>query len=238
MTQRVVLVTGAAGGIGTAIVNRFRRDGEIVVGSDLANSDIDVDITNRSSIEAAVAKVLAEHGRIDVLCNNAGIAAVGDVVDASIEDWTSTFAVNVFGLASMSRAVLPHMRASQSGVIINTCSVAASVGLVQRAVYSASKGAVLALTKAMAADELPYGIRVNSVSPGTVWSPWVERVVATTPDPAATVDAMRKRQPLGRMVSVEEVADAVAYLASPSTFTTGSDFLLDGGMTGVRIVTT
>jgi 2-keto-3-deoxy-L-fuconate dehydrogenase len=238
MTQRVVLVTGAAGGIGTAIMNRFRRDGETVVGLDLANSDIDVDITNRSSIEAAVAKVLAEHGRIDVLCNNAGIAAVGDVVDASLEDWTSTFAVNVFGLASMSRAVLPHMRALQSGVIINTCSVAASVGLVQRAVYSASKGAVLALTKAMAADELPYGIRVNCVSPGTVWSPWVERVVATTADPAATVDAMRKRQPLGRMVSVEEVADAVAYLASPSTFTTGSDFLLDGGMTGVRIVTT
>jgi 2-keto-3-deoxy-L-fuconate dehydrogenase len=88
----------------------------------------------------------------------------------------------------------------------------------------------------MAADEVGYGIRVNCVSPGTVWSPWVERVVATTPDPAATVENMRKRQPMGRMVSVEEVADAVAYLAAPSTFTTGSDFLLDGGITGVRIV--
>jgi 2-keto-3-deoxy-L-fuconate dehydrogenase len=234
--NRVVVVTGAAGGIGTAIAARFRIDGATVVGLDLAGSDIDVDLTDAASIEAAVARIMGENGRIDVLCNNAGIAAVGDVVDATLADWTSTFAVNVFGLAAMSKAVLPHMRASQSGVIINTCSVAASVGLVQRAVYSASKGAVLALTKAMAADEVAYGIRVNCVSPGTVWSPWVERVVATTPDPAATVENMRKRQPMGRMVSVDEVADAVAYLAAPSTFTTGSDFLLDGGITGVRIV--
>ncbi len=238
MTQRVVLVTGAAGGIGTAIVDRFRRDGDRVIGLDLANSDVDVDLTDRSSVEGVIAKIVAECGRIDVLCNNAGVAAVGDVVDASHEDWTSTFAVNVFGLASISKAVLPHMRAEQSGVIVNTCSVAASVGLVQRAVYSASKGAVLALTKAMAADEIAYGIRVNCVSPGTVWSPWVERVVSTTPDPEATVENMRRRQPLGRMVSVDEVADAVAYLAAPSTFTTGSDFLLDGGITGVRIVGT
>jgi 2-keto-3-deoxy-L-fuconate dehydrogenase len=232
----VVVVTGAAGGIGTAIAARFRNDGETVVGLDLAGSDIDVDVTSPASTEAAVARIVAEHGAIHVLCNNAGIAAVGDIVTATPEDWMSTFAVNVFGLAAMSKAVLPHMRAANSGVIINTCSVAASVGLVQRAVYSASKGAVLALTKAMAADEVGYGIRVNCVSPGTVWSPWVERVVATTPDPAATVENMRKRQPMGRMVSVEEVADAVAYLAAPSTFTTGSDFLLDGGITGVRIV--
>jgi 2-keto-3-deoxy-L-fuconate dehydrogenase len=236
MTQRVVLVTGAAGGIGTAIVDRFRRDNELVVGVDLSNSDIAVDLTDSQSVATAVAEVITQHGRIDVLCNNAGIASVGTVVDATTDDWTSTFAVNVFGLATISKAVLPHMRAAHSGVIINTCSVAASVGLVQRAVYSASKGAVLALTKAMAADELTHGIRVNCVSPGTVWSPWVERVVAATADPAATAENMRRRQPLGRMVSVEEVADAVAYLAAASTFTTGSDFLLDGGMTGVRIV--
>ncbi len=236
MTPRVVLVTGAAGGIGSAIVERFRRDGEVVVGLDLAGSDLEVDVTEPPSVEAAVERVIAEHGRIDVLCNNAGIAAVGDVVSATPADWTSTFAVNVFGLATMSKTVLPHMRAVRSGVVVNTCSVAASVGLVQRAVYSASKGAVLALTKAMAADEIGYGIRVNCVSPGTVWSPWVERVVASTENPQATVENMRRRQPLGRMVAVEEVADAVAYLASPTTYTTGADFLLDGGVTGVRIV--
>jgi 2-keto-3-deoxy-L-fuconate dehydrogenase len=236
MTQRVVLVTGAAGGIGSAIVDRFRQDGEVVAGLDLAGSDYDVDLTNPVSVTDVVARIIAQHGRIDVLCNNAGVAAVGDVIDATLDDWSSTFAVNVFGLATMSKAVLPHMRARKSGVIINTCSVAASVGLVQRAVYSASKGAVLALTKAMAADEVAHGVRVNCVSPGTVWSPWVERVVSTTENPEATIDAMRRRQPLGRMVSVAEVADAVAYLAAPSTFTTGSDFLLDGGVTGVRIV--
>jgi 2-keto-3-deoxy-L-fuconate dehydrogenase len=238
MNSRVVLVTGAAGGIGSAIVQRFRRDGEIVIGLDLAGSDIDVDLTQPSTVNSAVERIMSEHGHIDVLCNNAGVAAVGDVVDASLDDWTSTFAVNVFGLAAMSKAVIPHMRAYGSGVIVNTCSVAASVGLVQRAVYSASKGAVLALTKAMAADEIAHGIRVNCVSPGTVWSPWVERVVAATENPEATVENMRRRQPLGRMVAVEEVADAVAYLASPTTFTTGSDFLLDGGVTGVRIVGT
>jgi 2-keto-3-deoxy-L-fuconate dehydrogenase len=236
MTKRVVLVTGAAGGIGTAIANRFRNDNETVIGLDLANSDIDTDLTDPASVHHAVAQVMDEHGRIDVLCNNAGIAAVGDIVTATLDQWTSTFAVNVFGLASISKAVLPHMRAAHSGVIVNTCSVAASVGLVQRAIYSASKGAVLALTKAMAADEVQYGIRVNCVSPGTVWSPWVERVVATTDDPAATFESMRRRQPMGRMVSVDEVADAIAYLAAPSTFTTGSDFLLDGGITGVRLV--
>jgi 2-keto-3-deoxy-L-fuconate dehydrogenase len=236
MKQRVVLVTGAAGGIGSAIVDRFRQDGDRVIGLDLVGSDVDIDLTAPSTINAAIERIMSEHARIDVLCNNAGIASVGDVVSASLEDWTSTFSVNVFGLATMSKAVLPHMRTARSGVIVNTCSVAASVGLVQRAVYSASKGAVLALTKAMAADEIGFGIRVNCVSPGTVWSPWVERVVASTDNPQATIDNMRRRQPLGRMVAVEEVADAVAYLASPSTYTTGADFLLDGGVTGVRIV--
>jgi 2-keto-3-deoxy-L-fuconate dehydrogenase len=236
MTERVVLVTGAAGGIGTAIAQRFRQDGDIVVGLDLTGSDVDVDLTDSQSVNDVVSRILDEYGRIDVLCNNAGIAAVGDIVTATQDDWTATFAVNVFGLATISKAVLPHMRAYRAGAIVNTCSVAASVGLVQRAVYSASKGAVLALTKAMAADEVAHSIRVNCVSPGTVWSPWVERVVSTTEDPEATIDAMRRRQPMGRMVSVHEVADAVAYLAAPSTFTTGADFLLDGGITGVRIV--
>jgi NAD(P)-dependent dehydrogenase (short-subunit alcohol dehydrogenase family) len=132
--------------------------------------------------------------------------------------------------------VLPVMRAAGRGAVVNTCSVVASVGLVDRAVYSASKGAVLALTRALAADEVGHGIRVNCVSPGTVSSPWVERLAAAQDDPAATLDALRRRQPLGRMVSCEEVAAAVLYLADDTTFTTGADFLLDGGITGIRLV--
>ena len=233
MAKRVVMVTGSAGGIGSSVAKRFSGLGATVIGLDLVNG---FDVTDPTACVAAVAEAVAQHRRIDVLCNNAGVGAVGDVVTASSEDWNRVFAVNVFGIANMSRAVLPVMRAAGKGAIVNTCSIAATVGLAQRAVYSASKGAVLSLTKAMAADEVRNGIRVNCVSPGTVSSPWVERLIAETEDPAATLDALRRRQPLGRLVSCDEVADAVVYLAAESTFTTGSDFLLDGGIAGVRIV--
>jgi 2-keto-3-deoxy-L-fuconate dehydrogenase len=233
MAQRVIVVTGASGGIGTAIAEAFTALGDTVVGLDLVEG---FDVTDPQACADAAARIEAEHGTIDVLCNNAGIAAVGDVVTSTPDEWHGVFAVNVFGVANMSRAVLPGMRAAGGGAVVNTCSVVASVGLVERAVYGASKGAVLALTKAMAADEVAHGIRVNCVSPGTVWSPWVERLVQTTPDPDGAVDALRRRQPLGRMVSCEEVAAAVVYLAAPDTFTSGADFLLDGGITGVRIV--
>jgi len=238
MTQRptntrIVLVTGASGGIGSAIVDRFTTDGATVIGLDLLDG---FDVTDDSACRRAVDEVLRDHGCIDVLCNNAGISSIGDVVASTPADWRRVFEVNVFGVANLSRAVLPTMRAARSGVVINTCSVAASVGLVDRAVYSASKGAVLALTRAMAADEAVNGIRVNCVSPGTVASPWVERLVATTDDPASTMEALQRRQPLGRLVDCNEVADAVAYLAAPSTYTTGADFLLDGGITGIRLV--
>ncbi|MEO6125517.1 MAG: SDR family oxidoreductase [Ilumatobacteraceae bacterium] len=233
MNTRIVVVTGARGGIGSAIVERFTRDGDTVIGLDLLDG---FDVTDDSACRDAVDEIARDHGRIDVLCNNAGIASVGDVVASTPADWQRVFDVNVFGIANLSRVVLPSMRAAGSGVLINTCSVAASVGLVDRAVYSASKGAVLALTRAMAADEAGHGIRVNCVSPGTVASPWVERLVAATDDPASTMNALRRRQPLGRLVDCNEVADAVAYLAAPSTYTTGADFLLDGGITGVRLV--
>ncbi len=233
MAQRVIVVTGARGGIGQAIVEAFTALGDQVVGLDLLDG---FDVTDAHTCAEAAAQIIAEHGAVDVLCNNAGIAATGDVVASTPDEWERVFAVNVFGMANMSRAFLPAMRAAGRGAIVNTCSVVASVGLVERAVYGASKGAVLALTKAMAADEIVHGIRVNCVSPGTVWSPWVERLVQTTPDPAAAEEALRRRQPLGRMVSCEEVADAIVYLSAPTTFTTGADFLLDGGITGVRIV--
>lgn len=233
MTQRVVLVTGSAGGIGAVTADLFRAHGDVVLGLDLADG---FDVTDRAACEGAVRDVVATHGRIDVLCNIAGVGAVGDVVDASEADWQHVFGVNVFGVANMSRAVLPTMRAAGRGAIVNACSVAASVGLVERAVYSASKGAVLALTKAMAADEVKHGVRVNCVSPGTVKSPWVERLVAATPDPDRTMEALRRRQPMGRLVGCDEVAEAIRYLAAPTTFTTGADFLLDGGITSVRLV--
>ncbi len=233
MTERVVVVTGSRGGIGTALVERFTANGDIVVGLDLLDG---FDVTDAEACAVTTETVVADHGRIDVLCNNAGVGAVGNAVTATADEWHRVFAVNVFGVANMCRAVLPVMRTAGKGVVVNTCSVVASVGLVDRAVYSASKGAVLALTRALAADEVAYGIRVNCVSPGTVSSPWVERLAAAQDDPAATLEALRRRQPLGRMVSCEEVAAAVLYLADGTTFTTGADFLLDGGITGMRLV--
>lgn len=228
-----MIVTGHVGGIGSVTADRFRTSGDTVIGLDIAEG---FDITDDTACAAAVERVVADHGRIDVLCNVAGVGAVGDVVQATTADWQRVFAVNVFGLANMSKAVLPVMRGAGQGAIVNVCSVVASVGLVERAVYSASKGAVLSLTKSMAADEVRHGIRVNCVSPGTVSSPWVERLIAATPDPDRAWDGLRKRQPLGRLVSCEEVAEAIWYLAAETTFTTGADFLLDGGITGVRLV--
>ena len=233
MSQRVVIVTGSRGGIGTAIAARFGASGDIVVGLDLLDG---FDVSDPDACATTVRTIVAEHGRIDVLCNNAGIGAVGDAVTATPDDWQRVFAVNIFGVANMCRAVLPVMRAAGSGAVVNTCSVVASVGLVERAVYSASKGAVLAFTKSLAADEVGYGIRVNCVSPGTVLSPWVERLAQAQDDPEQVLTALRRRQPLGRMVSCEEVADAVHYLAADTTFTSGADFLLDGGITGMRLV--
>src|SRR5580765_7251353 len=233
MPERVVIVTGTSGGIGSAIAAEFGALGDVVVGLDLLEG---FDVTDPEQCRAVAQRVADEHGRIDVLCNNAGIGAVGDVTQATVDEWQRVFAANVFGIAYLSAAVLPTIRRAGRGAIVNTCSVAAAVGLVERAVYSASKGAVLGLTRAMAADEAEHAIRVNCVSPGTVDGPWVRRLIEQSDDPAATRAALERRQPLGRLVGPEEVAKAVAFLAADTTFTTGQELLLDGGITGVRIV--
>jgi NAD(P)-dependent dehydrogenase (short-subunit alcohol dehydrogenase family) len=229
----VVVVTGTSGGIGSAIAAEFASLGDTVVGLDILEG---FDVTDPEQCRSEAARIEREHGGIDVLCNNAGIGAVGDVTEATVDEWERVFAVNVFGIAHLSAAVLPAMRRAGRGAIVNTCSVAAAVGLVERAVYSASKGAVLGLTRAMAADEAEHGIRVNCVSPGTVDGPWVRRLIENSDDPDATRSALERRQPLGRLVAPEEVAKAVAFLAAGTTFTTGQELLLDGGITGVRIV--
>lgn len=232
--SRVVIVTGTAGGIGSTIAEAFEALGDTVVGLDIENG---FDVRDPAACQAEARRVHDAYGRIDVLCNNAGVGAVGDVVQAAPDDWDRVFAVNVFGIAHLSAAVLPFMRTGGSGAIVNTCSVAAEIGLVERAVYSASKGAVLGLTKAMAADEAANGIRVNCVSPGTVDGPWVRRLIADSDDPDATRSGLEARQPLGRLVAPEEVAASVVFLAAPTTFTSGQQFLLDGGITGIRLVT-
>ena len=194
------------------------------------------DVTDDASVRAAVADAADRVGRIDIVINNAGIGAQGDVAANDDAQWHQVLDVNVIGMARVSRAALPWLRQSPSAAIVNTCSIAAWAGLPQRALYSASKGAVYGLTLAMAADHVREGIRVNAVAPGTVDTPWVGRLLDAAPDPAAERAALQARQPSGRLVTADEVAHAVCYLASPlSGSTAGTVLAVDGGMYGLRL---
>lgn len=238
------LVTGGVSGIGLAIVTAFTAAGAKVVVLDRAASAPDdlpaagyvrADITDDAEVRAAVEAAVAMLDGLDVLVNNAGVGVVGTVLDATDEEWHRVLDVNVVGTARVSRAAWPHLTQSSHPAVVNTASIVATAGLPQRAVYSASKGAVLALTRAMAADGLPDGIRVNAVIPGTVDTPWVSRLLAAHSDPDAQRAALVGRQPHGRLVRPEEVAHAVLYLASPRAgSTTGAELAVDGGMAGLR----
>jgi NAD(P)-dependent dehydrogenase (short-subunit alcohol dehydrogenase family) len=237
------LVTGGASGIGLATAQLLAARGARVAALDLDPSGvaepllgIKADVTDDASVRAAVDTVVAEFGGLDVVVNNAGIGAQGDVAANDDDQWKRVLDVNVIGLARVSRAALPHLRSSDRAAIVNTASIAATAGLPNRALYSASKGAVLALTMAMAADHVADGIRVNCVHPGTADTPWVGRLLDAAADPVAERAALEARQPIGRLVSADEVAHAIAYLASPlSGSTTGTALTVDGGFTGVRL---
>jgi NAD(P)-dependent dehydrogenase (short-subunit alcohol dehydrogenase family) len=239
----VVAVTGGASGIGAAIARRLMADGARVAVLDRDVSDppagalaVQADVTDDASVRAAVDRVLQEWDRLDVLVNNAGIGAQGTVTDNPDDEWHRVLDVNLLGMVRATRAALPALRRSPSAAIVNTGSIAATAGIPQRAVYSASKGAVHALTRAMAADHLGEGIRVCAVAPGTADTPWVGRLLERADDPAAERAALEARQPHGRLVSADEVADAVAYLANPrSTSTTGIVLAVDGGMQELRL---
>jgi 2-keto-3-deoxy-L-fuconate dehydrogenase len=239
---RRVVVTGGSSGIGLATGLRFVADGGTVASLDLAAPPDDsirwfgTDVSDDASVRAGVAAAVDALGGLDVLVNNAGIGAQGTVEDNSDDQWLKVLNTNVLGIVRVSRAALPALRRSAAPCIVNTCSIAATAGLPQRALYSASKGAVLALTRAMAADYIGEGIRVNCVNPGTADTPWVGRLLAAAEDPEAERAALEARQPMGRLVTADEVAAAIAYLASPAAgSTTGTDLAVDGGMSGLRI---
>jgi NAD(P)-dependent dehydrogenase (short-subunit alcohol dehydrogenase family) len=237
------LVTGGASGIGRATADLLAERGAQVAVLDLDPSPVDkpllayrADVTDDASVREAVAAAIADLGGLDVLINNAGIGAQGTVEDNPDDEWHRVLDVNVVGMVRAARACLPHLRASAHAAIVNTCSIAATAGLPQRALYSATKGAVYSLTLAMAADHVREGIRVNCVNPGTVDTPWVGRLLDAAPEPAAERAALEARQPTGRLVSAAEVAGAIAYLAGPlSGATTGTALAVDGGMQGLRL---
>ncbi|KAB8193859.1 SDR family oxidoreductase [Nonomuraea phyllanthi] len=235
------IVTGGGSGIGLATATLLAERGMRVACLDLVPPGepfigIKADVTDDASVRAAVAEAADRLGGIDVLVNNAGIGAQGTIEDNPDSEWQQVFDVNVLGMVRVARAALPYLRRSGSASIVNTCSVAATAGLPQRALYSATKGAVLSLTLAMAADHIRDGIRVNCVNPGTADTPWVGRLLDSAVDPEAERAALNARQPMGRLVSAEEVAAAIAYLASPEAgATTGTALAVDGGMQGLRL---
>ena len=234
------VVTGGGSGIGLATARLLAARGAGVVVLDLAPgaefTGLSADVTDDASVRLAI-DTAAEHlGGIDILVNNAGIGAIGTVADNPDDQWHQVFDVNVVGIVRVTRAALPYLRASRHAAIVNTCSIAATAGLPQRALYSATKGAVLSLTLAMAADHIHEGIRVNCVNPGTADTPWVGRLLDQADDPVAERAALERRQPMGRLVSAQEVAAAIAYLASPSASSvTGTALAVDAGMSGLRL---
>lgn len=242
------VVTGGASGIGAAIADRLAAGGArvAVLDRDVSSASgghlaVTADVTDDASVRAGIARVVDELGGLDIVVNNAGIGAQGGVEDNADDEWARVLDVNVVGMARVARAAMPHLRRSAAqrsatSAIVNTSSIAATAGLPQRALYSASKGAVLSLTRAMAADHLREGIRVNAVCPGTADTPWVARLLDAAPDPDAERAALEARQPHGRLVSAAEVAEAVAYLVDPRNgSTTGTSIAVDGGMQDLRL---
>jgi len=238
-----MLVTGGGSGIGHAVAAAALAQGAEVAVLDLDPSTAPEgafraagDVADDLSVTAAVDLAVGTMGGLDILVNNAGIGAQGSIEANPLEEWRRVFEVNVLGMVRVTRAALPHLRTSHHAAVVNMCSIAATAGLPDRALYSASKGAVLSLTLAMAADHLHEGIRVNCVNPGTTDTPWIDRLLDQATDPPAERAALEARQPSGRLVTPEEVAAAVLHLAGPSaSATTGTSLAVDGGMAGLRL---
>lgn len=242
---RIALVTGATGGIGTDLAAALGRAGarvgvagrrgsrvqsvvEAIRAAGGEASAIDLDLTDRSSIEAAVANVVATFGRIDILVNNAGLGTNHDAIDATEAEWDELFAVNVRGLFFACQSAARHMLAQGSGRIINMASQAGVVGIRRHAAYSASKAAVIGLTRVLALEWAPHGITVNAVAPTWVYTPGTaERL-----DDPTFLASVLERIPVGRVASTTDVAAAVIYLASPgAAMVTGTVLAVDGGWT-------
>jgi NAD(P)-dependent dehydrogenase (short-subunit alcohol dehydrogenase family) len=242
-TDLVAVVTGGASGIGAAVARRLNDAGARVAVLDLNANGVDpahfaasTNVADDESVKAAIAAVVEHFGRIDIVVNNAGIGAQGDVSANDDDEWHRVWDINVVGMARVTRAALPYLRKSPAASVVNVTSIAATAGLPQRVLYTATKGAVLSMTRAMAADHLREGIRFNAVNPGTADTPWVAGLLTKADDPIAERKALEARQPHGRLVAPDEVAGAVVYLASPlSGSTTGTSIAVDGGMQELRL---
>jgi len=246
LTGRRAIVTGAGAGIGRAIALRLSAEGARVMVADVEVDAADavageiggeafaheVDVSEEASVAAMVARAREQWGGLDILVNNAGVGVAATTPDTDTGDWGRVLEVCLSGTFFAMKHAIPVLREGRGGAIINMSSVAALVGVADRAAYSAAKGGILALTRAAAIDHVAEGIRVNCIAPGTVDTPWVARITSGYDDPAAARQAMEERQPHGRLVSPEEIAATAAYLASDEAASViGAVMVVDGGMT-------
>ena len=246
MSRPIAVVTGAAGGIGRATVERLVADGYQVVGADVAAAASSgpagaayeheiCDVAAEDQVAALIQSVTGRWGRIDTLVNVAGVVLVKPLEETSWHEFRTTTDVNLGGTFLLCKHVIPAMRAQGSGVIVNVASVSGHVGQIDHALYGATKGGIIALTRALAWELAPHGIRVNSVSPGSVDTPMLRHDVALEAvRTGRSEDEIRRRregeQALGRWAEPSEIANAISFLASPqSSFVTGADLLVDAG---------
>ena len=247
LADKICVITGGGSGIGQATALCFAAEGAKVVVADInpnaasetsrliekngaAALAVTVDVTQAASVQKMLHKAVEVFGRIDVLVNNAGFGLAATVEETDEADWDRLMAVNLKGVFLGCKYVVPIMRRQGGGVIVNTASVLALVGVQDRAAYCASKGGVAALTRAVALDHVRDGIRVNCVAPGSVETPYWTDIFAKSNDVAALRKNLEQRHPMERLARPEEIAKAVLFLASDeSSFCTGSTLVVDGG---------
>jgi 2-keto-3-deoxy-L-fuconate dehydrogenase len=243
MRDKVAVVTGAGSGIGRATTLLLAREGARVLAVDvngaaaeetaaLAGGEVlaaQADVSEEAPVEALFERCEQELGPPAVLANIAGVGSTTNAPDTPLEVWDRVFAVNARGTFLCCKHAIPRMVAAGGGSIVNMASVAGLVGLRNRAAYCASKGAVVALTRALALDHVADRVRVNCICPGTVDSPWVRRLLN---EAGESLDALVARQPMGRLGTPDEIAAAVLYVVSDAAaFMTGSALVIDGGLT-------
>jgi NAD(P)-dependent dehydrogenase (short-subunit alcohol dehydrogenase family) len=246
LESKRAIVTGAAAGIGRAIALRLAGEGARVALADVDEEAVRkvasviegetlvrrTDVTRAGEVEALVSSVVEEWGGLDVMVNNAGVGVAATVVNTTEEDYERVMDVCVRGTLLGMKYAIPAIKGSGGGSVINMSSVAALVGIQDRAVYSAAKGAILSLTRAAAIDHVAEGVRVNCIAPGTVDTPWVSRITAGYDDPEEARANMQARQPHSRFVTPEEIAAMAAYLASDEAASCiGACMIVDGGVT-------
>ncbi|MBX9975861.1 SDR family NAD(P)-dependent oxidoreductase [Cytobacillus firmus] len=249
LQDKIAIVTGGGSGIGKATAALFANEGAFVIVTDIHRENgqgavneieenggkaafFEMDVANPEAVENVIGQIIEKYRKIDILFNNAGISNVGRVDEVEPDVWDKIMSVNVKGVYLPSKYALPHMMEQKSGVVINMSSCAAEMGLAKRAAYSATKGAVLALTKAMQVDYAPYQIRVNALLPGTIMSPFVEDYLKSSyDDPEIAIAGIKKRQLSGELGRPDDVARAALFLASDeSAFMMGSPLYIDGGV--------